>query len=139
MNEAVNHPKHYTQHPSGIECIEVTRHMSFCLGNAFKYVFRHQGKGKPIEDIDKAIWYLRYEIGNNTNSNLPSFSFVARSLIHEIYKCESEQALKSIYLQFYRVSCLGGQGESCRKEALQGLVASVEIYASDFMSESNET
>ena len=57
--EAVNHPKHYNNHPSGIECIEITRHMNFCLGNAFKYVFRHRYKNKPLEDLNKALWYLK--------------------------------------------------------------------------------
>ena len=32
--DAVNHPSHYTQHPSGIECIQITEHMSFTMGNA---------------------------------------------------------------------------------------------------------
>ena len=30
----VNHPPHYKQHPSGVECIEITRNMGFVLGNA---------------------------------------------------------------------------------------------------------
>ena len=37
-NDPVNHPKHYTSHPSGIECIQVTEHMNFCLGSATKYI-----------------------------------------------------------------------------------------------------
>jgi hypothetical protein len=36
--DAVNHPPHYTSHPSGVECIQVTEHMGFCLGNAVKYI-----------------------------------------------------------------------------------------------------
>lgn len=61
MSDAVNHPKHYTSHPSGIECIQVTRHMNFCLGNAIKYIWRADEKGKAIEDLDKAIFYLQEE------------------------------------------------------------------------------
>lgn len=57
-NDPVNKPAHYRNHASGVECIEVTRAMSFDLGNAFKYVFRHGDKGKPIEDLNKALWYL---------------------------------------------------------------------------------
>jgi hypothetical protein len=60
-NDPVNHPKHYTSHPSGIECIQVTEHMSFCLGNATKYIWRADLKNDAIEDIDKAIWYLQRE------------------------------------------------------------------------------
>lgn len=57
----VNHPKHYTNHPSGIECIEITRYMSFNMGNAIKYVWRADMKG-GIEDLEKAKWYIEDEI-----------------------------------------------------------------------------
>lgn len=60
--EHVNHPKHYTSHPSGVECIQVTEHMSFCLGNAVKYIWRADLKGKDIEDLKKAAWYIQREI-----------------------------------------------------------------------------
>ena len=58
----VNHPKHYTSHPSGVECIEITEHMNFCLGNATKYVWRASLKGNQIEDLKKARWYIDREI-----------------------------------------------------------------------------
>lgn len=62
--DAVNHPKHYTSHPSGVECIEITRHMGFNTGNAFKYVWRadlkHDDGG--IEDLEKAEFYIKDEI-----------------------------------------------------------------------------
>lgn len=60
--DSVNHPKHYTSHPSGIEAIQVTRHMSFNLGNVIKYVWRAGQKGDPIEDLRKAMFYLQDEI-----------------------------------------------------------------------------
>ena len=60
--DRVNHPKHYTSHPSGIECIEVTRWMNFNLGNVVKYVWRSAEKGATIEDLEKARWYLDDEI-----------------------------------------------------------------------------
>jgi hypothetical protein len=53
-NYSVDHPKHYNAHPSGIECIEVVRHMSFNIGNAMKYLWRADEKGAPIEDLEKA-------------------------------------------------------------------------------------
>lgn len=61
MNDPVNHPKHYTAHPSGIEYIQITRHMGFNLGNAFKYIWRCDLKG-GVEDLKKAVWYLQDEI-----------------------------------------------------------------------------
>ena len=58
----VNHPKHYTNHASGIECIQVTENMNFCLGNAVKYLWRAGLKGNAVEDLKKAAWYINREI-----------------------------------------------------------------------------
>jgi hypothetical protein len=58
----INHPKHYNSHPSGIESIVIEEHMNFCLGNVHKYIMRCDYKGKPIEDLKKARWYLNREI-----------------------------------------------------------------------------
>jgi hypothetical protein len=55
-------PAHYRRHPSGIECIEVTRHMNFNTGNAIKYIWRYLDKGDPVENLKKAQWYLDDEI-----------------------------------------------------------------------------
>lgn len=62
MHDQVNNPKHYTSHPSGIECLEITRHMGFNLGNVIKYIWRADLKGKNIEDLKKAAFYLQDEI-----------------------------------------------------------------------------
>lgn len=63
-HDPVNHPSHYTSHPSGIECIEVTRHMSFNIGNAIKYLWRNGLKeAEPsIKDLRKSIWYINDQI-----------------------------------------------------------------------------
>lgn len=61
-HDPVNHPKHYTDHPSGIECIQITEHMGFNLGNAIKYIWRCDLKKLAIEDLQKAIWYIQREI-----------------------------------------------------------------------------
>ena len=66
----VEHPSHYTSHPSGVECITVTRHFCFDIGNAIKYLWRaglkkEQGMSnleKEIEDCNKAIWYIKDHI-----------------------------------------------------------------------------
>ena len=60
--DIVNHPPHYTQHPSGVECIDITEHFNFCMGNAVKYIWRADQKDNPIEDLRKARWYLDREI-----------------------------------------------------------------------------
>ena len=62
MAEEVNHPDHYNKHPSGIECIDVVEHMGFNLGNAVKYIWRADLKGKALTDLRKALWYIQREI-----------------------------------------------------------------------------
>jgi hypothetical protein len=57
-----SHPAHYTSHPSGIECIQITEHMNFNLGTVFKYLWRADKKGVPLQDLEKARWYLDREI-----------------------------------------------------------------------------
>ena len=71
-NDNINHPKHYTDTPFGLEVIDITEHYDFCIGNALKYIFRAGKKDekgmdaneKAIEDLGKAIWYLNRKILN---------------------------------------------------------------------------
>ena len=64
--EQVNHPKHYNQHPAGIECIEIIRHYACDIANAIKYLWRaglktelgKEDAEKEIEDLKKALWYI---------------------------------------------------------------------------------
>jgi hypothetical protein len=60
--DSVNHPEHYTKHPSGVECIQITEHMGFNLGNAIKYIWRADLKSDAIEDLKKARWYIDREL-----------------------------------------------------------------------------
>lgn len=70
VSDAVNHPSHYNQHPSGVECIDIARHYCFSIGNAIKYLWRAglkrdsqlTDKQKEIEDLNKAIWYIKDRI-----------------------------------------------------------------------------
>lgn len=61
-DDTVDHPAHYRSHPSGVECIQITEHMGFNLGNVIKYVWRADLKGNALEDLRKARWYLDREI-----------------------------------------------------------------------------
>lgn len=67
--DAVSRPKHYTQHPSGVECITITEHFNFCIGNAIKYLWRAGLKGDAIEDLKKARWYIDRELNNMLAKN----------------------------------------------------------------------
>lgn len=63
-------PDYYKSHPSGVECIDITRHYCFSIGNAIKYLWRAglkteeglQDREKEIEDLRKAIWYINDRI-----------------------------------------------------------------------------
>lgn len=72
--DPVHKPIHYNKHPSGIECIQITEHMGFCIGNAMKYLWRADLKN-GTEDLQKAIWYIQREISKRTpkeNDNGPT-------------------------------------------------------------------
>lgn len=71
MSDAVNHPAHYTSHVSGTECIDFTKKMDFLLGNAFKYVWRHDKKN-GVEDLKKALWYV------NAYMETPRMNFLVK-------------------------------------------------------------
>jgi hypothetical protein len=62
MND-VYHPKHYTEHPSGVECVTIAEAFNFNLGNCIKYIWRAGLKTQdPVEDLKKAAQYIEFEI-----------------------------------------------------------------------------
>ena len=75
---SVDHPKHYNELGAvcakcdqPIECIDVAERMSFNIGNAVKYLWRAGRKTEsPLEDLEKAIWYIRREIGARIQSDV---------------------------------------------------------------------
>lgn len=59
----VDHPSHYTSHPSGVECIDIVEHLNFNLGNAIKYIWRAGLKSPDaMKDLQKAHWYIGREM-----------------------------------------------------------------------------
>jgi hypothetical protein len=81
QSDNVNHPKHYTSHPSGIECIQITRYMSFNIGNAVKYLWRVDQKDNAIEDLEKAVWYINDEIARRKVEQLKAERAAANSAL----------------------------------------------------------
>ena len=71
-HDPVAAPKHYTSHPSGVECIDITKHYNFQVGNAMKYLWRQGLKDevgldpveKQVQDCEKAIWYIQSYIND---------------------------------------------------------------------------
>ena len=68
MVDMISHPPHYNSSEAKcsncdeqIECIDITRYMSFNIGNAFKYLWRYEHKN-GAEDLKKAIWYIQDQI-----------------------------------------------------------------------------
>jgi hypothetical protein len=61
LDDAIN-PSHYKSHPSGVQCIDISKHLSGCLAQAFQYVWQCGQKDNPIQDLDKAIWFIRAEM-----------------------------------------------------------------------------
>ena len=99
MTENVNHPTHYNKHPSGIECIEIAQYFDFCLGCVFKYIWRYKEKGTPVEDIKKAIWYLRkyqeLNIPCLINIGIEGFLFIAKK--NKLIEAEESNTKKQIF------------------------------------------
>lgn len=77
--DSVNHPDHYTSSPAKcgncgfpIECIQVVEHAGFNIGNAMKYLWRHEHKSSPIVDLKKSLWYIAREIERRTRKQEPT-------------------------------------------------------------------
>lgn len=60
--DIVKKARHYNVHGSGVECVEVIRHLSFDLGSAVKYVWRATEKGSENTDLEKALYYIDDEM-----------------------------------------------------------------------------
>jgi hypothetical protein len=69
-NDPVNHPKHYTSHPSGIECVTIVEHFDFLIGNVIKYAWRAGLKdgASKLEDLKKCAWYAARAIEREESS-----------------------------------------------------------------------
>lgn len=64
--ELVNHPNHYGGKDNPYEAIKVIEawDLGFCLGNTVKYISRAGKKDETIQELEKALWYLKREIKN---------------------------------------------------------------------------
>jgi len=74
-HDPVSHPAHYNSHPSGVECLTITRWMGFNLGNAMKYIWRADMKGAAIEDLRKAAFYIADEIAKREAGTIDPASY----------------------------------------------------------------
>lgn len=131
-HDAVNHPKHYTSHPSGVECIEISEKLSFNIGNAFKYVFRRNDKENAYQDLSKAEWYLKREIGRleklleHTPGAFiaaihPALTISDQKKVERIIAAEQNNDIADFY------ACLFVQGPIQEADDLESLQDALEI------------
>jgi hypothetical protein len=104
-NERVEHPRHYNQHPSGIECIEIVEHLSANLANATKYVWRCGLKSSetPLRDLKSAQWYVerescRIDLFELLDVPKPKTEVVWRALAHRLLGKSNPTELLSEFL-----------------------------------------
>lgn len=89
-NEQVDHPRHYNQHQSGVETIEIIEHLPANLSHAVKYVWRCglKSSSAPIRDLQSALWYVDREIERRRLFDLDTIStptdIVWRSLARRV-------------------------------------------------------
>lgn len=93
-HDPVERPRHYRSHPSGIECIEITRGCYFSLGNAIKYIWRADLKN-GAEDYRKARWYLRDVMQYGAASHPP---FKAARLLMQVVEAETDPLRQHLFL-----------------------------------------
>ena len=87
--DVINKAAHYNQHPSGVEAIEIKRHLSSDVGDAFKYIYRADHKGGR-QDIEKARYYLRDAIRHADPIFLPSWKFRVQQLLDLVGQAETD-------------------------------------------------
>lgn len=81
MNDPVNHPGHYTDSHLGMECIQLTETLTFCLGNTVKYVWRHH-HNNPLQDLEKAAWYLAHALDRHEPH--PQWTSQQKLILHQL-------------------------------------------------------
>ena len=105
MKDNIN-PSHYKSHPSGVECIEITEHMDFCFGNAFKYAWRAGQKGSAVEDLRKAVWYL--ERAKPTRSIRGISKVTLRAKMFMVSRFETDLLKRELLTAIWRMTLTRG-------------------------------
>lgn len=113
--DVVNQPKHYTSHPSGIECIEISKYLSGCLAQAFQYVWRCGQKDDPVQELRKAIWFIDAEL------SIDDFQFAHAEKIHELLNkvCDYEPINRHLALARIALSNANYRGVAARRIELK--------------------
>ncbi|QXM18592.1 protein of unknown function DUF3310 [Acinetobacter phage Phab24] len=86
VDDVVNKPKHYTSDESGVECIDITKNMSFVYGNVLKYCWRVGKKDDDVQELSKALWYSEFGINNHIPIFISETSLEDEKNIHKVLK-----------------------------------------------------
>lgn len=102
----INHPRHYNTHPSGVEVKEVTNHMNFNCGSAFKYVLRREEKGARDKDLRKALWYLDEQL-SISQKDCTAFGYSAQRALYRMVTAEPDTRVKLFMICMF-IFCVNG-------------------------------
>lgn len=99
-SDMINHPPHYTAHKSGVECIEIAEYLGYCLGNAFKYIWRAglKDSSSRLEDLKKAQWYLDRWTGTRI-----ALAYTPRDLNFKLRRVIEVESPDSLLFVFCRI------------------------------------
>jgi hypothetical protein len=149
-HDPVNHPSYYTSHLSGVEAIDLSEVLSFNTGNAFKYVFRRDGKLNPVQDLQKAKWYIEREIKRLNESWLrfiptrllnlvltnPDLSDYHLELAAKVVSAETDLNAKSFYKSIFFTAEVKGYADyelknasACIDKLIKGYEAKAKTQA----------
>ena len=107
MSHPIDHPSHYTQYP--VECIEITRHLPFALGNAVKYVWRCNDKGNRLQDLQKAMWYLQDYQKTGSASARSMHRTRWNDVWEKVVSCQFEPPITQLFFNILRSQVLSSE------------------------------
>lgn len=135
LEEEVNKPAHYRTHESGIEAIEITRHLPSDLANAWKYAMRYEDKGTPKKDLKKLVWYMNDYVehfideNNEVKAQINVPSDICR-LMMAVQAAEPNEALAELFNEIIRIVVAQGVVNPCKlKQAIDKVAALAECFS----------
>jgi hypothetical protein len=134
-SDPVNHPAHYNV--GGVEVITAIEAwcLGYCAGNAVKYLARYQFKGRPLEDVKKAQWYVNRlvaqleadeaDVSAPSEPSMPRWCVWCEKRLHEC-QCHSPEPTvrdpnEPAYNPDHRSTARPSCGTRCRKSKRRSL------------------
>lgn len=83
-------PAHYKSHESGVECIQVIYPLFYGAGNAIKYLWRLGMKDSDLQELSKAMWYVKHSLDADLEQNPEGHPFASRVAFNTWYAAEPD-------------------------------------------------